>query len=109
MKRFFFTALAGVLLFGIGRPTWSAEKEPAKETPATYVGNEVCQACHATQFEKFSQTQMGKIFLFNARNETEKRACENCHGPGSNHVAAGGGRGVGGLITFGKNSPVPIS
>jgi DmsE family decaheme c-type cytochrome len=82
-----------------------AAKEPTKaEAPATYVGNEVCQACHATQFEKFSGTMMGKIFLYNARNETEKRACENCHGPGSNHVAAGGGKGVGGLVTFRKNS-----
>ena len=30
-------------------------------------------------FEKFSATVMGKIFLHNPRNETEKRACENCH------------------------------
>ena len=26
--------------------------------------------------------------------------CENCHGPGSAHVKAGGGRGVGGIISF---------
>ena len=26
--------------------------------------------------------------------------CENCHGPGSAHVNAGGGRGVGGIISF---------
>src|ERR1041385_181915 len=116
MKRFLFMSFAGVLLFGFTQSTWPAEREPVKEpaqevdkeTAPTYVGNEVCQACHATQFEKFSKTLMGKIFLFNARNETEKRACENCHGPGSNHVAAGGGRGVGGLITFGKDSPTPM-
>src|SRR5262245_40430064 len=76
---------------------------PAPEQPATYVGNEVCKACHATQFEKFSKTLMGKIFLFNPRDEREKQACENCHGPGSNHVAAGGGKGVGGMITFRKD------
>lgn len=104
MRRFFFVSLAGVFLFGIVRSILSAEKEAAKPAPATYVGNEVCQACHASQFEKFSQTQMGKIFLFNARNEAEKRACESCHGPGSNHVAAGGGKGVGGLITFRKDA-----
>ena len=87
------------------RMVWSAESEAPKQAPATYVGNEVCKACHAPAFEKFSQTMMGKIFLFNPRdNETEKQACENCHGPGSNHVAAGGGKGVGGMITFRKDS-----
>ena len=29
--------------------------------------------------------------------------CENCHGPGSAHVKAGGGRGVGGIISFRPN------
>ena len=29
-----------------------------------------------------------------------KFECENCHGPGSLHVKAGGGRGVGGIISF---------
>ncbi|MDH3444440.1 MAG: DmsE family decaheme c-type cytochrome [Deltaproteobacteria bacterium] len=83
---------------------WSAEEQPPKEAPATYVGSEVCKACHAPAFESFSKTQMGKIFLHNPRNEAEKNACENCHGPGSSHVAAGGGKGKGGLLTFRKDS-----
>ena len=75
MKRFMVLGLfCGFLLSYLPR-VWSAESEPPKQAPATYVGNEVCQACHAPAFEKFSQTMMGKIFLYNARNEAEKRAC----------------------------------
>src|SRR5512146_716181 len=104
MKRFMVLGLFCGFLLGYFQSAWSAESEPPKQAPATYVGNEVCQACHAPAFEKLSQTMMGKIFLYNARNEAEKRACESCHGPGSNHVAAGGGKGIGGLITFRKDS-----
>ena len=104
MKRLWFLLFIALGLFGGAGSTLSADKEAPKPAPAAYTGSEVCQACHASSFEKFSQTQMGKIFLFNARNEQEKRSCENCHGPGGNHVAAGGGKGVGGLVTFRKNS-----
>ena len=103
------------VFFGFSQAALSAEKEAPKPAPAakeapkqaaaaTYVGTEVCKACHVPAFEKFSTTVMGKIFLHNPRNETEKQACENCHGPGSNHVAAGGGKGVGGMLTFRKDS-----
>lgn len=81
---------------------FAAESAVPKE--ATYVGNEVCKACHAPAFEKFSNTMMGKIFLFNPRNSVERSACESCHGPGSEHVAKGGGKGVGIRVTFRKDS-----
>jgi DmsE family decaheme c-type cytochrome len=73
-----------------------------------YVGAEACQACHTDQFATFRHTKMGLLFLNQPRNDLEKRACENCHGPGKAHVEAGGGKGVGGLITFGKQDRTPV-
>jgi DmsE family decaheme c-type cytochrome len=74
--------------------------KPINLDDATYVGSQVCTTCHANQSARFGQTVMGKIFLKNPRNAQEKAGCETCHGPGSAHVAAGGGRGVGGIISF---------
>ncbi len=109
MRRSLLIGFVCAVLLAPVRIVWSAEPEPAKPEAAktgtaTYVGSDVCKACHAAQFDKFSQTTMGKIFLFNARDALERQACESCHGPGSNHVAAGGGRDVGGMITFRKDS-----
>ena len=73
-----------------------------------YVGVEVCKACHAQKFESFSRTKMGRLLLKQPRNHRERLGCETCHGPGRAHVAAGGGRGVGGLITFSRKDPTPV-
>jgi DmsE family decaheme c-type cytochrome len=83
-------------------PKAANAKAPAKvvkaapSTEATIVGSKVCLTCHAAQAAAFSETMMGRI------NKTHpgKFDCENCHGPGSLHVKAGGGRGVGGIISF---------
>ncbi len=79
--------------------------KPINPDDATYVGSQVCTGCHANQSTRFGQTVMGKIFLKNPRNAQEKAGCETCHGPGSAHVAAGGGRGVGGMISFRADDP----
>ena len=48
------------------------------------------------------------LFLRQPRNTTESLGCENCHGPGKAHADAGGGKGVGGLITCAKNDTTPV-
>src|SRR5262245_16192172 len=63
---------------------------------ATYVGAQVCTGCHATEANLFGHTLMGRI----AKTQKGKLDCESCHGPGSAHAKAGGGRGVGGIISF---------
>jgi DmsE family decaheme c-type cytochrome len=80
------------------RPTKAAPKAPPP-VEATYVGSKVCLGCHATQADVFSHTIMGRL-------QTQgKLQCETCHGPGSAHVKAGGGRGVGGIISFRADDP----
>jgi DmsE family decaheme c-type cytochrome len=68
---------------------------------ANYVGSKTCLKCHASQTEAFSHTLMGRIGK--TPQGKGKFECENCHGPGSAHVKAGGGRGVGGIISFRPN------
>ena len=68
----------------------------AAPVDATYVGAKVCATCHAKQTEEFGHTLMGRI----GKTQKGKFDCENCHGPGSAHAKAGGGRGVGGIISF---------
>jgi DmsE family decaheme c-type cytochrome len=73
--------------------------QPSTPVDATYVGAKVCVTCHASQAESFKHTVMGRIGM----TQKGKFDCENCHGPGSAHVKAGGGRGVGGIISFRPN------
>jgi len=99
--------VAILLAFPTPAPAQKAAGAPA-ELPPGYVGAETCKGCHEEQYAKFSQTRMGRLFLHQPRNTTEGLACEGCHGPGKAHADAGGGKGVGGMITFAKNDKTPV-
>jgi len=78
-----------------------AAKPRGPAVAATYVGSAKCATCHSATVAEFKKTLMGKIGM----TQKGKFECENCHGPGSEHVRLGGGRGVGGIMGFGKDDP----
>ncbi len=113
------TAVVGLFLaagcsWGERAARQTAAAPPAES--ATYVGVQVCLACHRAVtpavLASFEQTVMGKVFFHNARTSLEQQNCEACHGPGSAHVAAGGGKGKGvgpgQMVSFAKDDPTPV-
>ena len=84
------------------KPMQEPPAKPVMAVPAPgaegYVGADTCKGCHEDQFARFSGTRMGRLFLHAPRNEQERLACENCHGPGKAHVEAGGGKGTKTLV-----------
>lgn len=60
-----------------------------------YVGSEACLACHEDVAAKIADSAHGKLAQENA---PERRGCEACHGPASNHVNSGGDKSL--LFSF---------
>lgn len=59
---------------------------------ATFVGNAACVDCHAQYTRPFSSSPHARLHA-EAAKLPGSSGCESCHGPGSKHIAAGGGRG----------------
>jgi predicted CXXCH cytochrome family protein len=59
---------------------------------AQYTGNQSCLACHTNYVRQFPASPHARLhFAPNAKIGAS--GCEACHGPGSKHIEAGGGRG----------------
>lgn len=96
-------------IFLLYSPLIGPSTSAAEAAENGYVGAETCQGCHEEAFDEFAKTRMGRLFLKHPRDTWEKQGCESCHGPGKAHVDAGGGKGVGGMISFAKDDPTPVS
>ncbi len=101
--------LAGLVMlilgFG-GAPHSLAEQGTAGDgKPAELMGPQICQQCHFDRFESYENSPHGLVR--DPRTPGAKLACETCHGAGGNHVAGGGGRGVGGMRTFNPDQMKP--
>jgi len=64
-----------------------------------FVGSEVCKGCHEKYYNDFMKFVHGKREV--PGNPVNSGGCEACHGPGSQHVERGGGRGVA-IFAFNK-------
>ena len=59
-------------------------------------GPEVCKGCHEGYVNSFAASIHGQAA--HPRSPASNGGCFTCHGDGTEHVKAGGGRGVGGII-----------
>ncbi len=75
-------------LFLIGAQPAAAQSAPP--------GPDVCAGCHEDKVQSYQQSMHGQ--KGNPKAPAAGLECAACHGDGTKHVEAGGGRGVGGII-----------
>jgi DmsE family decaheme c-type cytochrome len=88
-----------------GPPPQATLEEIVKSYEGQYAGQRLCLTCHAKLKDHYEETAHGQALTEeNGRTELMKQGCESCHGPGKVHAYSGGGKDVGGLLTFRDNS-----
>ena len=87
----FICAVGGLCFTSCSTVTRTVNAPPEIEG-ATFVGNQSCAECHTNITRVFHTSPHAKIDHPDT-NASGLTGCESCHGAGSKHVQAGGGRG----------------
>ena len=85
------TALWGIVLIGCVTANRTIVAAP-QIAGAKYIGSKQCAQCHTDQTEHFAGASHARLNLTDEK--VGDTGCEACHGPGSLHAAAGGGKGT---------------
>jgi len=105
-KTVFFSLLAGCALLALAISCGTIDRvvmAPPLIPGAKYVGMDTCATCHEKVVKKFKLTQHARMQIVADEKRVPGQGCEGCHGPGSLHVDAGGGRGKF-IVNAGKNA-----
>ncbi len=97
--RSFALSACSVLLFAGGA---ALPASPAFAQARTAPGPEVCANCHEAAVNYYNKSVHGA--KGNLRGPANAGECSTCHGDGTEHVKAGGGKGVGGIKNPGSKT-----
>jgi predicted CXXCH cytochrome family protein len=86
-------ACAVALLVTACAPLERTVAAPPEIQGAHFVGNGACTDCHTNIVRQFPSSAHGRFHKSDDENFAGMTGCESCHGAGSLHVKAGGGRG----------------
>ena len=79
--------------------------QTAAPPPNAYIGSDKCGLCHVDIYKDFYRNPHYKS-IASGRGLPEMTGCEGCHGPGGNHMAAGGGQAT--IRAFPQMTPTQV-
>jgi len=74
-------------IFCLSVAAQSPPENPGNTESAGYVEAEVCQGCHEDSYKSFAKSAHAETLR---SKDAAISGCEGCHGPGAEHIAAGG-------------------